>query len=123
MKTFCVDCGVHFPNEFKNTLKCNFWKSKGLDQISTQRKKQIWDWANSFNFDEFAIKTGFALSVDWKGEKYGGDDFATVSSIYNKMNDKERQEFQKQWFIFLSKAKDLELSILMQYFEQQVWKK
>ena len=123
MKIFCPSCGVHFENEFDKTLKCDFWKLRGLDTIDNRRKKQVWNWLTSFNFDEFAIRTGYSLNVDWKGEKYNGDMFDKSVSEYKNLTEKQRREFQKQWFQFLSGAKDVELDILMQYFVQKVWKK
>ena len=123
MKIFCPSCGVHFPDEFKKTLKCGFWEAKGLKDIDDRRKKQVWNWITSFDFDEFAIRTNYSLNVEWSGSKYIGNDFAMMVPEYEKLTEKQQKEFQKQWFKFLGKAKDLEGDILMQYFRQQVWKK
>lgn len=124
MKFYCKSDGVHFPNEFKQTLKCTFWQDRGLGDISDKRKKQLWDWLCSFNFDEFAIKTGYGIDFEWNGRPYYGNDFEKVVPNYSKLSEEKKKDFQKQWFDFLNKkAADLQTDIFMQYFIQQVWKK
>lgn len=122
MKFFCPDCGVHFPEEFVNTLKCNFWKYRGLENIATKRKRQVWKYLTSFDFDKFAIQTGYSLNVDWNGAEFKQNDFEATYPPYKTMDDKEKKEFQREWFLFLNKAGDIQVNALMQYFLQVVWK-
>jgi len=126
MKIACSDCGAHFPEEFDKTLNCKFWEQHGLQLLSPEDKKKIWDWIFSFSFDEFAERTKIALEFEFKGVPYCGNFFGNNLSFYKKLPDKERRNFQKDWFKFLSGIdSQFQTRVLMGYFvlKSKKWNK
>lgn len=123
MKVSCKTHGVHFGNEFEATLKCDFWKDRGLEKLKKDDKKQIWDWMFSFPFDEFATRTGKSLAIEWWGQDYSGNEFEAVFEDYKNLSDEERQDFQKkynQWLYTLNQS--MTGKILLNYFAEAIWK-
>lgn len=101
MKIFCKQCGVHFPEDFQNTLKCRFWKDLGGEKLDEQHKKEIWDWLFSFNRDKFSIETNIAVNFNLQLQPVQGNDFAKIDG-YVKMSEIDQRKFQKDWFKFFS---------------------
>ncbi len=117
MKASCQSCGAHFPEEFKKTLNCLFWEQRGLQLLSEEDKKKVWDWFFGFPFDEFAERTKIALEVEIKGVPYYGNFFEKNLSFYDSLSDKERRELQKDWLKFISKLESQkQTAIIMGYF-------
>jgi len=108
MKFFCSDCGCHFPDEFEETLKCTFWERRGLANLDPKRKKEIWDFVNSFNTDKFAEETGISINIDLFGQRYTINEFERDVPNYKDWNDETRKEFQKDWFKFVGKLTNKE---------------
>lgn len=103
MKVFCLNCGCHFREDFEGTLKCGFWKMKGLQNLSTKFKKRIWNWIFSSPQDELAGATGYLLEFDWRAapKRYEENEFAKEVPNYNKWPDEKRKQFQREYFKFI----------------------
>jgi hypothetical protein len=126
MKFQCSQCGIHFPEEFENTLKCTFWDEHGFPKAPVEAKKQVWDWLCSFPYDEFAIKYGVGLQLNWAGAPFIENQFQKGLPNYSKLTEKEQRQLQKDWFNFMKDTSDDgKALILMHYFTQtnKKWKK
>ena len=126
MKTYCASCGAHFPHEFEQTLKkkCTFWKEHGLQKVSSDQKRLLWDWLFSFNMDEFAIKNQVSISFEFHGQPYEGNIYDKLLPKYKTLPDTERQAFQKSFVRFVSKIDDnKKTKIGLEYFvKHSKWK-
>lgn len=99
MKVICPDCGCHFDNEFKDSLKCSFWQRKGLGDVPKKYKKIIWDWLFALPYDEMANTTHTALIVSIYGHPHKGNDWSKMVEGYDTWTDEERRKFQKLYFL------------------------
>ena len=126
MKTQCDKCGAHFPEEFEKTLNCTFWEQRGLQTLSKEDKKLVWDWIFGFPFDSFAERTKIGIEFEFRGRPYYGNDFERSLPFYKDLPDKKRREFQKEYMGFISGLKPTERSkIFLTYFscKSKKWKK
>jgi hypothetical protein len=119
MKIVCLDCGVHFPDEFKKALKCSFWKTRGGEKLSNKAKKIVWDWQFSFPYDDFGEKYGYMLNVGWGLIPYTGNSFTGSNPKYVSLSEAEKKELQKDWYKFVTRVSDKDKDkLLWQAFEK-----
>ncbi len=102
MKMSCNACGVHFGDEFEKTLKapCNYWESIGMSLLSKEHKKKVWDALNILPFDEIGITYNLAVSFQLFAQPIPkGMTWDEIDPEYKKKNEKQRREFQREYFI------------------------
>lgn len=101
MKIFCQTDGIHFKDEFKDTLKppCNFWGDIGMTNLPVKTKYIIWDWMFSLPADEIGLKFNVGISFSVKGIAIAEESrFENIVPDYKKLSEKEQKEFQRQYF-------------------------
>lgn len=60
----CPSCGIHFPNEFKSTLKpdCTYWVDFKMGDLPNKARRQVWKWLFSC---PILTDYGFTLSFEY----------------------------------------------------------
>lgn len=105
MKLQCRSCGCHFDDDFEETLLdgCRAWKDRGLDALSAEHKRAIWDAYFSIPVDEIADDTGVMVDLQIRATRgtYPGNQFEEFVPGYKYMTDRERRIFQKAYFSFV----------------------
>lgn len=102
MKAFCKTHGVHFPADFKQTIKedCSFWRDRGLDDLTAEYKRMLWEWMFSFPGDQIFGATGYEIAFAIRGQKKRAKYlWHKLIKGYNKMTERQRQEAQKKYFL------------------------
>lgn len=102
MKMACKTDGIHFPKDFKITLKppCNFWGDMGLSNLPINYKKKLWDWMFAMPADEIGIKFKIGLAFTLQGIGIPDDKkFENLVPGYSTWDEKKQQEFQKEYYL------------------------
>lgn len=105
IKTFCSNCGVHFPIDFPRTLvpPCNFWGEHGMSTLPEENKKRIWDWLFAMPTDELT-KFSLQLAFTFEAKPFDqADTFAIMVPGWEEMSDADRQEYERQHFNYIVK--------------------
>lgn len=111
MKFGCGVDGVHFANEYEQTLKppCNFWGDLGMSNMPEDLKKKFWDWLFSMPTDEIGLKSSIGIAIQISTAPIKPEDRLENKIVgYNELSDSERQMFQKEYFLRLRKGKNVE---------------
>lgn len=106
MKMHCQSCGCHFDNDFEETLEpdCTLWQQKGLDALSTEHKRAVWNTYFSLPVDDIADHTGTIVQIEIRGmagRTYSCNEFEQYVPGYAYMDDDARRKFQKRLFKFV----------------------
>lgn len=104
MKTFCKNCGAHFPVDFPKTLvpPCNFWGEHGMSNVPEDYKLKIWNWIFSGPFDE-AIGFGMQISFSFMAGKYDPTNtFEAMVEGWADMSELEKQDYERQHFDYIN---------------------
>ena len=104
-KWSCPTCGLHFEDEFEDTLKpeCALWKVYNAETLETEDKKKVWDWWFSAPGNYLASKYNLYLMIQFAGFKpvvkggEHGNQFAENVRGWEKMNDAQQRDFQREW--------------------------
>lgn len=101
MKFHCSIDGVHFPQEFDDTLKapCNFWGDIGMSNLDLDLKRKFWDWLFNCPTDEIGIRSQIGISIQFQTIPLDKEDmFKTKVVGYSDWNETQQQQFQKEYF-------------------------
>jgi len=106
-KLLCPTCGLHFDDEFLDTLKpeCGMWRAFNGTKLSDEDKKKVWDWWFSAPGNELAYKYNLHLQIVFAPFKTviaggeHGNEFATSvgEKRWKKMSELEQREYQRRY--------------------------
>jgi hypothetical protein len=106
-KIICPTCGLHFDDEFEETLKpeCKLWYALNGDKLEVEDKKKVWDWWFSTPGNYLAHKYNLFLTVSlgrFQNVEAGGEhgnQFAESVGMkrWKKMSEKEQREYQRRY--------------------------
>ncbi len=106
-KLICPTCGLHFDDEFEDTLKpeCKLWYSYNADKLTPEDKKKVWDWWFSAPGNYLAHKYELLLAVSlqpfqrMEATEGHGNQFAESvgEKRWKKMSEKEQREYQRRY--------------------------
>ncbi len=99
MKVFCKTCGIHFPEDFEDSLeeRCGFWNSQGLGELLDDDKAKLWEWMFSFDFDDLFTRTGIQLQSGFHRE-YEGQPWTKIFTGYPDLSEQEQRELQHHYY-------------------------
>lgn len=101
IKILCQNCGCHFKNEFKLSLKpeCNFWGERGMGNLPVKDKQKLWDWYFSAPFDEIMIKNNLNVLMSLMAVPIKRSvQFKDIVENWETLSEKDKQQFQKDYF-------------------------
>lgn len=100
MKMNCRVDGLHFPQDFEETLKppCNLWGELGLSNLDLELKKKFWDWYFAMPADEISIKAKVVMGVQFVVSAVRKEDeWKNKVAGYEDLTEKEQQELQREY--------------------------
>lgn len=100
MKTSCPTHGVHFKDEFEQTLlpDCGYWKNCNGMGLSREAKMKVWDWLFSMPGDE-VVGEKYLMQVSMSFQPFIGEvEFKNLIPGYENMTEDERKNMQKEYF-------------------------
>lgn len=101
MKTECNNCGLHFEDEFEQTLVkgCTFWYQNDLEMLSEDDKRAIWEWYFSNPCDRILVEYDVALYTG--GFPRGIRNMSMRTQLlkdkpgYEEMSEEEQRDHQR----------------------------
>jgi hypothetical protein len=102
----CKTCGIHFQEDFYQTLaeSCTFWIDRNFPTTFPEKYKwEVWNWLYALPTDEMSKTSGTQVSVNIiAAPSPYADDFEALVPGYVKWDDKQRKDFQRGYFKYLS---------------------